>query len=59
MAKKAAKTEEVTLSTPSEVVVIPKKVVPTPLSVDFGREDLNTVGKKVNEIIDFLSNEMK
>ncbi len=25
------------------------------LSVDFGREDLNTMGRKINEIIDYLN----
>lgn len=27
----------------------------TPLSVDFGREDLNNIGTKINEIIDHLN----
>ena len=27
-----------------------------PLTVDFGREDLNTMGIKLNEVIDFINN---
>jgi hypothetical protein len=67
MAKKAVKieVEEVGPKSfgPSEGAEIgssgPVPVIPTPaishVSIDFGREDLNTLGKKVNEIIDYLA----
>jgi hypothetical protein len=35
--------------------VIAEKVEVSPLSIDLGREDLNTVVTKLNEVIDFLN----
>lgn len=32
-----------------------EKEVLTPISIDFGREDLNTLGVKINEIIAVLN----
>lgn len=49
MAKKKD-TEEV------EFVEVQKEVVIHPLTLDMGREDLNTMVKKVNEIIHYLNN---
>jgi hypothetical protein len=48
MAKRKIETPEV-----AEVVVAEVKV--SPLSIDLGREDLNTVVTKLNEVIDFLN----
>ena len=58
MAKKALK--KVSDAPPGEDEIKPEgegesNVIPRPigkLSVDYGREDLNTMGNKINEIID-------
>ena len=33
---------------------LPKKVIPA-LSVDFAREDLNTIARKINEVIEHVN----
>lgn len=48
MAKKKIETPEVT-------EVVADKTVMSPLSIDLGREDLNTVVTKLNEVIDFVN----
>lgn len=37
-----------------DVPASPKKLI-APLSIDYGREDLNDIGRKINEIIDHLN----
>ena len=55
MAKKAVKIEvEEVIGSSGPVPVIHTSAI-SHVSIDFGREDLNTLGKKVNEIIDYLA----
>jgi hypothetical protein len=46
--------------TASEVVsgeaFVEKQEVIQPIAVDFGREDLNNLGNKINEIIQYINN---
>lgn len=54
--KVVEKEEEVFQVVPEMPTMAPFSPAPiAPLSIDLGREDLNTVVKKVNEIIDLLS----
>jgi hypothetical protein len=49
--------EEVTETSADVVMEVDVEVVPNPIAklpVDYGREDLNNIAKKVNEIIDAL-----
>lgn len=58
MAKaKKVVTKKIDLSTNTLRMTVPS-VVPTTIekvSIDYGREDLNNIAKKVNEIIDHLN----
>lgn len=54
--KKAVLTTEAEVSAVTEEVKVEKKTVIPLLSLDYGREDLNTMAKAVNEIIIILSN---
>lgn len=49
--KDAAK-EELSVPEPVLDIVIPKQIAK--LSVDLGREDLNNIAKKINELIDLF-----
>jgi hypothetical protein len=51
MAKK--KIEQI--ETPEAFLKPEGKIEVSPLSIDLGREDLNTVVTKLNEVIDFLN----
>ncbi len=53
MAKKAAKKEDTVTFTNEEVTEYKTGI--SPLSVDYGREDINDIAKKVNEIIAFIT----
>lgn len=48
--------EMIVSTTNGPVVLIPNTV--TKLTIDYGREDLNTMAMKINEIIDFLNDQI-
>lgn len=49
--KKAVKKKKVKVISDEIIEIIPKEPVITPVEVDFGREDLNNLARKVNELI--------
>lgn len=59
MKKKVTKKEEIVAEKYKETEFIPPaEVLPSkiaPLSVDYGREDLNNIAIKINEVIDHLN----
>lgn len=55
MKKTIKKTKKAKLQITDMEYAIPKKPQIDPLSVDFGREDLNQIAQKINELVAFMS----
>lgn len=53
--KKAKPNEEEVAFVPASWVDENPPVAINPVSVDFGREDLNNLAKKINEIVEYIN----